>query len=97
MKLLLPLVVLGVLVICCQAQDPLKEKVLCIIETQLSSSSCKNSARLQADAENDPATACATLEALRVLLEIVHCTSADYDLLHSVVCEQKDIPCSLPA
>ncbi|KAK0041170.1 hypothetical protein Bpfe_029385, partial [Biomphalaria pfeifferi] len=97
MKLLIPLAFLCVLVISCQAQDPLKEKILCIIETRLSSNLCKSTSRAQAMAGNDPATACSTLETFKIMLPLVGCTSADYDLLHSIVCEHKDIPCSQAA
>ncbi|XP_013076008.2 uncharacterized protein LOC106062287 [Biomphalaria glabrata] len=94
MKLFIPLAFLCVLVISCQAQDPLKEKILCIIETRLSSNLCKSTSKAQAMAGSDPATACSTLETFRIMLPLVGCTTADYDLLHSIVCEHKDIPCS---
>ncbi|KAH9512691.1 hypothetical protein Btru_037923 [Bulinus truncatus] len=74
--------------------DPLRDHIMCIIETQLSSDACKSTARAQAQAGSDPTTACSTLETFRLLLPIVGCTTNDYNILHSVICEHQNVTCT---
>ncbi|KAH9512694.1 hypothetical protein Btru_037945 [Bulinus truncatus] len=96
MNTFLPFALLGIFLATVSAVDDAAAKrayVMCIIETQLSSQSCKTTAKAQA-ANNDESTACATLETFKLLLGIVGCTTDDYNLLHKVLCEKVRVPCN---
>ncbi|KAK0048774.1 hypothetical protein Bpfe_021722 [Biomphalaria pfeifferi] len=84
-----------VALVAAQTTAPLTEAekrayVMCVIEHNLSSTSCKNIAKSQA-ANNNEATACSTLETFKLTLSLFGCTQADYDLLHKILCEKQHV------
>ncbi|CAL1530309.1 unnamed protein product [Lymnaea stagnalis] len=92
---MLKLVVLALLVLAVSAQDLAAQKahVMCVIDSQLSSASCKRTAKAQVNAAADAASGCATLETFHGLLGIIGCNAHDYDILHKLICEHIVIPC----
>ncbi|XP_059161862.1 uncharacterized protein LOC131944958 [Physella acuta] len=70
-----------------------KEKVLCIIDTQLSSDSCRATARQQAEGESEQGHACETLKSFQSALDAIGCSKQDYDTLYSVICDDVDTTC----
>lgn len=74
--------------------DAHREKVLCVIDTQLSSKTCKATARSQAEGKSDRVAACNTLKNFAAILDKFECTQADYNKLYEVICDNKDVQCT---
>ncbi|KAK0041169.1 hypothetical protein Bpfe_029384, partial [Biomphalaria pfeifferi] len=78
-----------------QSEGPTKEQMLCVIETQLTEGRCRDTARERAENGHDPKTACSTLRAFKDIMSTVDCTGRDYRVLEEVVCNHKNVECSL--
>ncbi|CAL1530307.1 unnamed protein product [Lymnaea stagnalis] len=74
--------------------DAHREKLLCVIDTQLSSKTCKATIRGQAEGKSDRVEGCNTLKMFEPLLAQFNCTVDDYNKLYEVICEDKDVPCT---
>ncbi|KAK6962315.1 hypothetical protein BgiMline_032410 [Biomphalaria glabrata] len=78
-----------------ESEGPTKEQMLCIIETRLTEGRCRDTARERAENGHDPKTACSTLRTFEKSLSVVGCTDRDYAVLEEVVCDHKNLECSL--
>ncbi|KAK6962316.1 hypothetical protein BgiMline_032411 [Biomphalaria glabrata] len=92
-QFILTSVFLALLVLWARCDDQMKDKILCVIETQLSTDRCKDVARNGAVTGGDPKSACASLQTFKEGLSIFGCSDADYDILEAMVCFNKDIAC----
>ncbi|KAI8772203.1 hypothetical protein BgiBS90_026683 [Biomphalaria glabrata] len=92
-QFILTSVLLALLVLGARCDDQMKDKILCVIETQLSTDRCKDVARNGAVTGGDPKSACASLQTFKEGLSIFGCSDADYDILEAMVCFNKDIAC----
>ncbi|KAH9512693.1 hypothetical protein Btru_037942 [Bulinus truncatus] len=71
----------------------MKDKILCVIENQMSNDRCKEVARGGVTDGGDATTACEFLLSFRDSLPVFGCSNKDFELLRSIVCDQEDVPC----